>query len=290
MSRNHLPHLAQKLFNTPLAITPGKIEIIMAALADRFGIAQILRVDGSKARMMEDDDWDAGTPASMMPSTVVNGVALIQVQGTLVQKLGTLQPWSGMTGYDGIRANFNAALADPSVRAIVFDIDSNGGEVSGCFDLVDFIYAARGRKPIRAILGESAYSAAFAIASACDHISVPRTGGTGSVGVICAHVDFSRALDAAGITVELIQYGAFKADGNEYTPLTKAARARMQADVNTMGDLFVETTARNLNLSPADVKATQAATYMGAAGAAVGFAHAVMAPDEAFRSLLAELG
>jgi hypothetical protein len=57
-----------------------------------------------------------------------------------------------------------------------------------------------------------------------------------------------------------------------------------------MGELFVETAARNLGLPVAKVKATQALTYMGAQSVDVGFAHAVMAPDEAFRALLTELG
>lgn len=289
MSHN-LPHLAQRLFNTPLAILPGKMEVVMAALADRFGIASIFRADGSKAKMMEDDGWDVGPPSWMRESEVVEGVMLVRVEGTLVGKLGTLQPYSGMTGYDGIRANISMALDDPKVKAVALCIDSGGGEVSGCFDLVDAIHAARGRKPIWAILSESAYSAAYALASACDRVIVPRTGGTGSVGVICAHVDFSRALDKAGVTVNLITYGDRKADGNEYTPLERAARARMQADVDVMGDLFVATVARNRNLTSAQVKATEAGTYMGAAGVDVGFADAVMAPDEAFRSLLAELG
>jgi hypothetical protein len=93
--------------------------------------------------------------------------------------------------------------------------------------------------------------------------------------------------ERAGIEVTLITYGDRKADGNEYNPLSKEALARFQADVDTMGDLFVSTVARNRNIKPAAVKATQAATYMGADGVDVGFADAVMAPDEAFRSLLA---
>ncbi|HLN23894.1 MAG TPA: S49 family peptidase, partial [Patescibacteria group bacterium] len=56
------------------------------------------------------------------------------------------------------------------------------------------------------------------------------------------------------------------------------------------GELFVATVARNRGLDPAKVKATQATTFLGAEGVKVGFADAVMAPDEAFRSLLAELG
>jgi capsid assembly protease len=189
-------HLAQRLFNVPLAITPDKLELVMAALADRFGLMQLRRADGDL--VIFDGDYESGKPAQERPYEVIEGVAIVPVQGTLVAKLGTLHPYSGMTGYDGIRANLAMALADDAVRAIVLDIDSSGGEVACCFDLVDAIYAARGIKPIRAILTENAFSAAYALASACDSITVPRTGGTGSIGVIVAHVDFSKALTAAG--------------------------------------------------------------------------------------------
>jgi signal peptide peptidase SppA len=281
--------LAQKLFNVPLAITPQKAEIVMAALADRFGLARLFHADG---RVVALDDWDddIGEPAQARAYEVVEGVAIIPVTGTLVQKLGTLRPYSGMTGYDGLRANLSMALGDDAVRAIVLDIDSPGGEVAGCFDLADSIYKARGGKPIWSILTESAYSAAYALASACDRIIVPRTGGTGSVGVICMHVDMSKALGAAGVNVTLIHYGDRKADGADSRPLSDEALARYQSDVDAMGELFVKTVARNRGLSVKTVRATQATTFLGAAGVEIGFADAVQAPDEAFRSLLAELG
>jgi len=283
----NLPHLATRLFNVPLAITPGKIELIMSVLADRFGLANLVRADGTSQAL--GDPWDVGTPARDDVLEVYDGIACIPVHGTLVQKLGTLHPYSGMMGYDSIRAQVGWALAEPKVRGIILDCDSPGGEVSGCFDLVDEIFAARGTKPIWSVLSEHAYSACYAIASAADKVVVPRTGGTGSVGVICACVDLSRALDAAGVSVELITYGKHKADGNEYSKLSKDARARFQADVDRMGELFVETTARNRKMSPDSVRATEALTYMGAAGVEVGFADAVMSPREAFRAMLAEL-
>ena len=158
-----------------------------------------------------------------------------------------------------------------------------GGEVAGCFDLADEIFACRGRKPIWAILSENAFSAAYAIASAADRITVPRTGGTGSVGVICLHVDFSKALATAGIAVTLITYGARKAEGNEYEPLSDGALERFQADIDRMGELFCETVARNRGLAVAQVRAMEAGTFLGAAGVDNGLADVVAAPDEAFR-------
>lgn len=283
--------LAQRLFNTPLAIAPGKAEVIMAALADRLGIGHIARLESSAAKMMEDDDYgyaDAGrNPRGGYD--VVGGVAIIEVCGTLVQKLGTLRPYSGMTGYDGIRQNFLMALTDPEVNAIMFDIDSPGGEVAGCFDLVDAIYNARGKKPVWSILNEHAYSAAYAIASAADKIIVPRTGGTGSIGVIWMHMDWSKALTGAGFKVTFVTYGDTKADGHPEIPLSPEALARFQSEINTMGELFVSTVARNRNISINSVRDTQAATYLGADGVSQGLADIVMAPDAAFRALLAEI-
>jgi ClpP class serine protease len=52
-----------------------------------------------------------------------------------------------MTGYDGIRQAFLTAMEDPDISGICLDIDSPGGEVAGCFDLVDVIYGARGKSP-----------------------------------------------------------------------------------------------------------------------------------------------
>ncbi|WP_286962800.1 S49 family peptidase [Cupriavidus sp. UBA2534] len=291
---NHtLSRLGQRMFNTPIAIHPRKAEIVMAALADRLGVGQIMRMDGAHLVPMaiEDDEYGFAEPGRNPRKgyDVVGGIAIVEVQGTLVQKLGTLRPYSGMTGYDGIRQNFLMALMDPEVEAIALDIDSPGGEVAGCFDLVDTIYGARGKKPIWSILNESAYSAGYAIASAADRVLVPRTGGVGSIGVICAHVDLSKALTSAGVKVTFITYGDRKADGHAEIPLSEEALARFQADIDSMGDLFVSTVARNRNISAATVRDTQAATYLGADGVELGLADEVAAPDAAFRALLSAL-
>lgn len=287
---NLLPRLATRMFNTPVAIHPRKAEIVVAALADRLGIGSMMRLDGSGIvpMAMEDDEYGFAEPGRTPRAGYdnVGGVAIIEVQGTLVQKLGSLRPYSGMSGYDGIRQNLLTAIADPDVSAIAFDVDSPGGEVAGCFDLVDTIYSARGQKPMWAIVNESAYSAAYAIASAADRIVLPRTGGVGHVGVICAHVDLSEALTKAGAKVTFITYGDFKADGRPELPLSDDAQARIQSDINTMGELFVETVARNRNIAAATVRDTQAATFMGQNSVAVGFADEVAAPDAAFRALV----
>lgn len=281
----NLPHLAQRLFNTPLALHPRKAEVVMAALTDRFGLTRIQSMSDW------DDEDDAFTrQARDTGYDVVEGVAIIPIQGTLVQKLGTLRPYSGMTGYDGIRACFLRAMNDSEVTAICLDIDSPGGEVAGCFDLVDEIYASRGSKPIWAILSESAYSAAYALASAADKIIVPRTGGVGSVGVIVMHVDWSQKIKSEGLQVTIITYGDRKAESNPYEPLSDAARKAIQSDIDEMGRLFVSTVSRNRGIAEKTIRDTEAACFLGADGVQLGLADKVASPDSAFRDLLQLVG
>ena len=264
--------IARRMVNRPLALHRTDAEVLASLLDRPRGTASV-------------EDAGGVTRAATYERAygIINGIALIPINGVLFQSgCG----WWDSTAYDWIRQTFLMAITDPDVRAVVLDINSPGGEVAGCFDLVDTIYGARGDKPIWAILNECAYSAAYAIASAADRIVVPRTGGVGSVGVIWMHVDWSAALSEMGIKVTFITYGARKADGHPEIPLSKGALEHFQADIDTMGDLFVATVARNRNIAAAKVRETEAATFLGAAGVEIGFADAVMAPDAAFRALL----
>jgi ClpP class serine protease len=288
-------HLSQRLFNRPLAILPGKAELAMATLADRLGIAHMFRADGSAADLRAMAAFDDEQPASWREGyDIVAGVAVIDIEGMLVQRLGTLRPYCGMTGYDGIRANLLTALADPAVKAIAFTIASPGGEVSGCFDLADTIHAARGEKPLWAICSEEAYSAAYALASACDHITVPRTGGVGSIGVIAMLVDFSKALSEGGVAVHFIHHGARKAEVGraQYEGVKPDLLARLQVEIDAFGDLFTETVACNRGVAAKAIRDLQAACIPALNGQAVkaGLADAVMAPDAAFQALVTSLG
>ena len=277
----NLPHIAQRLFNTPLALHPQKAEIVIAALGDRLGITT------SKALLIEESEFNR--KGNCVGYDVVEGIAVIPVQGTLVNKLGGVHPWSGMTGYDGIRFNFLSAMADPAVRGICLDIDSPGGEVAGCFDLVDTIYNARGQKPIHAILSESAYSAAYALASAADRITVPRTGGVGSVGVIYIHYDFSQQLKTSGIKPTIITCGSRKAELNGLEPLSDEAKKSVQADIDNVGELFFNTVSRNRGLSVDAIRDMEAACFMAGRGVELGLADEVSSPDAAFLKLYKQL-
>lgn len=286
------------LFNRPCALADHARGRALALFSDWSAAsrsdelsASVLAAAGAPQRAL----GNGRNGADWRPYEAIEGVALIPVRGVLIQRIG---PWAwlgeliGVQGYDQIRAMFMQALADESVDAIALMVDSPGGDVAGCFDLVDTIYAGRGVKPIRAILDESAYSAAYAIASAADPggITVPRTGGAGSIGVIALHVSLAGMLSQIGVEATEIFKGARKADFSELHSLTDEARARLQADVDATGAIFDQTVARNRKIPVADVRATEAGTFQGRLAVEAGLADAVAAPDAAFRALLKTLG
>jgi capsid assembly protease len=288
-------HLATRLFNTPIAIHPRKAEIALAGLAERLGIASIVsegRAIEPKAWFDDDDDFASPRKTRADPGyDVLNGVAIIPVSGTLVHKLGQLRPYSGMTGYDGIRQAWLTAQDDPEVKAIAEIYDSGGGEVAGCADLFETKLEMRGNKPCWAICSESAYSAAYWLASAADKVIVPRTGGVGSIGVICLHVDMSEALSKAGLKVTFITSAGAdrKTDGRPELPLSEDALAEFRAEIDAMGAIFADSVARARRLTAEKVIGFAAGTFLGADGITAGLADAVMAPEQAFAALLAEV-
>lgn len=280
MAQTLSPAVAALMANQPWALNPAAVPHAVAALERCAG-----QMEAAAGKLRSYDPDDPGYD-------MLAGVAVIPVRGVLLSRLGMLRPYGiYATGYDGIRQAWLTAMADPQVRAIAFDIDSPGGMVSGLFDLADMIHAGRGRKASWSILSESAYSAAYQLASSTDRITVPRTGGAGSIGVITMLVDFSGALSEAGIGVHFVHYGKHKAEEGRamYTGVKPDLLARVQAEVDRFGEMFVGVVARNRGMEASAIRAQEARTYRGDDARAQGLADAVMAPDEAFRALLASL-
>lgn len=284
--------IAGRLLNAPIMIRPEKAEMLIAVLSERLGIARLDRMDGSAMTAVEMNTLAAsgrdGAAAESRLYEVVDGIAMIPIEGTLVHRSGWVGAYSGMTGYDGIAAQLRQAMADPAVKAIWLDVDSPGGEVAGCFDLTDEIYASNkknGGKPIWAFINEQATSAAYAVVSPADKIFMPRTGITASIGVYILYVNESKALTKDGLEVEFIRSGQKKARGNSIEPMEDETRAKFQARVDSDRALFARTVARNRGISVKSVMDTEGDWYGAAEALSRGLVDGVMSEIEAFAKL-----
>jgi signal peptide peptidase SppA len=264
------PLIGQRLFNVPLMLHPQKCEIVVAALLDHLGVAKLNRVDGTSLGVVElrqqaSEAMDGGRSADRC-FEVIDGVAIIPVQGSLAQRVSGLRPYSGMVGYNQIGTLLEMAMDDSGVRAVLLDVDSPGGEVAGCFDLSRKIatYSARnGGKPIIGVANEQACSAGYAILSACDETYMPETGIAGSIGVWTLLVDMTRALDQGGINVTMIRAGERKARGGPYEHADKATVAKLMTWVESTRQQFAELVAANRRISVDSVLSQEGDWYHG---------------------------
>lgn len=271
-----LPHLAARLFGVPLAIHRPKLDVILSVLGARIGLADLAAPVGY-------------TPASRAPTPATGKVAVIPIHGTLVRRTSGLEAESGLASYTGIAAQLDAALASPEVAAILLDVDSPGGESGGVFDLADRIRAATQVKPVWAVANDAAFSAAYALASAATRVFVARTGGVGSIGVIAMHVDQSVKDANDGVRYTAVFAGERKNDLNPHEPISDAAHAVLQAEVDRVYDIFVETVARHRGRDADAVRATEAGLFFGPDAVAAGLADAVGGFDDALTQLAQSL-
>ncbi|CAK0753224.1 capsid assembly protease [Gammaproteobacteria bacterium] len=175
------------------------------------------------------------------------------------------------------------ALANPAVSGILLDIDSSGGEVGGVFELASHIRRIDAMKPVWALVSESAYSAAYALACAASRVIVTPTAGVGSIGVIAWHVDQSGQDAQQGLHYTSITAGARKADFTVHQPLTPPAHAALQAEVDRIYDIFVSQVAILRGMDENLIRATEAGLFFGPNAVTVGLADTVAGTTEALQ-------
>ncbi|MEI9856389.1 S49 family peptidase [Enterobacter mori] len=267
----NLPHIASMAFNEPLMLEPAYARVFFCALAGQLGITRLtdtvsgITLDAGQiaeplALFGEDDDMDTRPSRTYQ---VANGIAVLPVSGTLVSKTRALQPYSGMTGYNGIIARLQQAISDPGVDGILLDMDTPGGMVSGAFDCADIIARMRDIKPIWALANDMNCSAGQLIASSASRRLVTQTARTGSIGVMMAHSNYGAALKTNGVEVTLIYSGDHKVDGNPYEKLPEDVRADFQTRIDATRQMFAEKVSAYTGMSVQDVLDTEAAVFSG---------------------------
>ncbi|BAO82921.1 periplasmic serine protease [Serpentinimonas maccroryi] len=275
-----LVHLASRLVGTPLLIARPKLEVILSVLGSRIGLPDL----GMAAPILAARQSHPASPAAQSP------IAVIPVVGTLVKRSMGIDAASGLMSYSEIDARMDAALADPQVAGILLDLDSPGGEASGVFELADRIRAASAIKPIWAHANDAAYSAAYAIAAACQRLTLSQTAGVGSIGVIALHVDQSVRDAKDGLSYTAVFAGSHKNDFSPHEPLSPQATTALQTEVDRLYDIFVNQVGQMRGLGPDAVRASNAGVFYGQQAVAQGLADAVMPLEQVMTEFADALG
>ncbi len=150
------------------------------------------------------------------------------------------------------------------VRAVILDINSPGGTTTGGEAMYDAIRRLAEKKPVVAVCGTLATSAAYIVALATDRIFVYGNTITGSVGVIFQWADVSELMRTLGVKVEEVKSGPLKAVPNPFEPTDEKGRALAAEMVQEAKVWFVDLVGKRRNLEPSAVPGlTDGRVYSG---------------------------
>ncbi len=189
-----------------------------------------------------------GTPLKdTRNAELIGNVAIIPVHGPLMAEASFISMIFGASDYQTISSDFQQAMKSEDVKAIVLDLDSPGGNATGCGELSKLIFDARGTKPVIAYVRGACCSAALWVGSAADSMVVDPSAIVGSIGVRTAVVDSSKLQESMGV----IRYEIVSSQSPyKVVDASKAEdRQRVTDMVSAMAEVFISDVARNRNVS-----------------------------------------
>lgn len=183
---------------------------------------------------------DGEIPQWSYRTEVFNSVAVIPVIGPIYSR-GSY--YYGGSSVNLIAKDFTSALEDKAITAIVLNVNSPGGEITGVSELANLIYESRGTKPIVAYISGMGASAAIWIATSADKVVIADTGEAGSIGVVSVHTSYKDAYQKMGI--QEIEIVSSQSPKKRLDVTTDAGKADVQRIVDELADVFVASVARN---------------------------------------------
>lgn len=263
--------LTADLFNRPHLISAEAFGAITSYLELR-NAGMLSQVDTVSA--------DLDKPAN------VGKIGLINIHGSLTNK--PVESLCGATGtsYAGL-LNQMDELIGMGCKKIVFDISSGGGEAFNCFQTADAIRKMADDNEVYLIsyVQDCAASAAYALCVLSDEVVCHPQGQVGSIGVLIALYNDSKAMEKAGYSRTFVTAGAnkipFDADGNFRDEFI----ASLQEQVNELYGEFVAHVSKYTGLSAEEIKATEASMFRANKALELGLINSIMT-NEAFAEYL----
>lgn len=188
-------------------------------------------------------------------SSCANAVRFIPIVGdiTAVQNINLNSTTTPEADEGTILSELQSANNDPSVKAIVLLIDSNGGDPETAEEIVQEM--SHIHKPKLALIRGSGDSAAYWIASAADKIYSFQTSDVGDIGVTDSYVSDAQQNAQNGLQFVSLTSGQFKDTGNPDKPVTQADKNLLMKGVTDLYNIFVSAVSANRHIPIAQVTA-----------------------------------
>jgi signal peptide peptidase SppA len=266
----------------PWAIHPAKLQEINAFVESRLSGEKI----EFEAKTSEQD-------TDIKQYIVQDNVAIVPLYGVLAKRMNLMTAISGGTSTQLFMRDFQQAIDDPDVKAVVIDVESPGGAVDGTKEAADIIYNSRGLKNIVAYANGQMASAGYWVGSAADAVFTNETSEIGSIGIVLTHHDFSERDKQSGIKRTEIYAGKYKRIASETTPLSKQGKSYLQDLVDDTYRVFLAGIKRNRKVKSKErlLKMAEGRVFIGEKAKKAGLVDGIMPLSEVISRLsTAEVG
>lgn len=175
----------------------------------------------------------------------VGSIAQINITGVLTKDPSWILRYfgGGNTAYSEIISAVNEAERDPTIKEVVFNIDSPGGQTSGLSDAMDAV--AGMTIPTRAEVSGMAASAAYGLASQAGSITaLNRSAMFGSIGVKCTYF----------VDESVVEITSSNAPEKAPDVTTAEGKATVQKLLDQIEAVFIEDIARGRGTTTDKVK------------------------------------
>lgn len=196
----------------------------------------------------------------MEESVIVEGnsqekIAVLNLQGTIANVAPA--PLAGQVyNHPFFLDTIDTAAEDPTVKAILLNVDSPGGGVTETAEIHRKIVELQAEydKPIYVTMGNMAASGGYYVAAPADKIFAEASTLTGSIGVIMQSMNFAGLAEKYGIEFNTIKSGKHKDIMSPTREMTKDEEDIMQSMIDEMYDEFVDVIVEGRDLSEKHVR------------------------------------
>lgn len=273
---NHsLLRLRAKVHNVPHLITPEAFNVILDYLDYRASDSFILKAEAPAEKYV-------AAPTS-------NGVGVLRIDGSLTYKPVMTVCGEAGTSYTSLVEQVEE-MADASVKTIVMEVTSGGGEASHVFQACEDIRAICDEHGINLIgyADTVAASAAYALISICDEVIANPSACLGSIGCVVALLDTSKAMEQAGLKRIFVTSGESKVPFAEDGSFKQEFLDEIQADVNRLNTEFAAHVSKYTGISAEDIMGFEAKVFDAEEAVTRGLANRVMT-NKQFAAYVAQL-
>lgn len=210
------------LYDQPWLITQAGLDLICQVAAREGDVSAVLAKRGER-------------PEETARTEIRGRVAVVPVNGPIFRYANLFTEISGATSVERFATEFQAAVDNPQVEAIIPYFGTPGGQAAGIHETAALIRSASAKKRVVGYVHENAASAGYWLAAACPEIVVDAMAGLGSIGVVIAY--------QKGDGDRTIEFVSDCSPKKRLDPQSEEGRAEIMSRANAMAHVFVRAVA-----------------------------------------------